>query len=179
MREQARVMHMGLTHGWNTHRAVPDAERRTKVYRIVDLGEFKGNHNLIHGINNRGAMVGAMINPETTSVEACVIEEGISRMLGTLGGSFSVARAINNEGEIVGGSLAADDGNFHAFLFVNEQLIDLNRLIVNASGWELVQAIAINDTGQIVGIGSLGGKDRIFLLMPIDSTEERFTSQTK
>ncbi len=87
-------------------------------------------------------------------------------MLGTLGGSFSVARAINNRGDIVGGSLEAEDGNFHAFLFSNGKLQDLNRLVNDSAGWELVQAVAINDVGQIVGIGSLGGEDRIFLLLP-------------
>ncbi len=93
-------------------------------------------------------------------------------MLGTLGGSFSVARAINNRGDIVGGSLEAEDGNVHAFLFSNGKLQDLNRLVNNLAGWELVQAVGINDLGQIVGIGSLGGEDRIVLLLP-DSGKEK------
>ncbi len=153
----------------NSQAEVPTVAQRSS-YRIVDLGPFEGNHNLIHGINNQGTLVGAMVNPHTMSVEACVMEGGATRMLGTLGGSFSVARAINNCGDIVGGSLEAEDGNFHAFLFSNGKLQDLNRLVDNRAGWELVQAVAINDVGQIVGIGSLGGEDRIFLLLAGEKT---------
>ncbi|MGI9103434.1 MAG: hypothetical protein ACR2IF_13430 [Terriglobales bacterium] len=142
-----------------------------RTYRIVDLGSFEGNHNLVHGINNQGTLVGAMLNPRSLSVEACVIEGHETRLLGTLGGSFSVARAINNRGDIVGGSLEQQDDNFHAFLFRNGKLQDLNKMITNPLGWELVQAVAINDLGQIVGIGSLAGEDRIFLLLPTPATQ--------
>jgi hypothetical protein len=43
---------------------------------------------------------------------------------------------------------------------------DLNNLIPPGSGWELVEATAINDAGQIAGSGRLGGKMRAFLLTP-------------
>ncbi len=139
---------------------------RESSYVVVDLGAFEGNQNLIHGINNRGTMVGATVNPQSMSVEACVLEEGMTRLLGTLGGSFSIGRAINNRGQVVGGSLERQDNNFHAFLFDKGRLQDLNDLVSNCEGWELVQAVAINDLGQIVGIGSYRGEDRVFLLVP-------------
>jgi probable HAF family extracellular repeat protein len=135
-------------------------------YEVGDLGPFAGNHNLVHGINNVGDMVGAAINPATTSIEACVRSSEATTLLGTLGGSFSVARAINNHREIVGGSLLAKDQTFHAALFRDGTVLDLNDLVPRSSGWELVQAIAINDLGQIIGIGSRLGEDRIFMLTP-------------
>ncbi len=156
---------MPLTAKQKLRGSMPARARKLR-YAIVDLGAFEGNHNLIHGINNRGTMVGAMLNPQTESVEACVVNEGTTRLLGTLGGSFSVGRAINNRGDIVGGSLEAQDGNFHAFLFADGALQDLNHLVTNCEGWELIQAVAINDVGQVVGIGSYRGEDRIFLLLP-------------
>ncbi len=162
---------MSSTARSNLQPGTPIAARKSG-YVIVDLGVFEGNHNLIHGINNDGTMVGATLNPQSRSVEACVLEKGTTRLLGTLGGSFSVGRDINNRGQIVGGSLEAQDGSFHAFLFDEGRLKDLNDLVFNCQGWELVQAVAINDVGQIVGIGSYQGEDRVFLLMPVKGTTE-------
>ena len=62
--------------------------------------------------------------------------------LGTLGGGFSVASAINNRGEIVGYSRDAN-GLLHAFVYRNGVMRSLNG--------NPCTAIAINDAGQIVG----------------------------
>ncbi len=47
-------------------------------------------------------------------------------------------------------------------------MVDLNDLIATNSGWKLVEASAINDNGQIVGVGvnPSGGKEA-FLLTPV------------
>lgn len=93
-------------------------------------------------------------------------DRGKRTPLGTLGGSFSIARGINNRGEVVGGSLTEGDENFHGFLYRNNRLYDLNELLPPDVGWELIQAFAINNRGEIIGIGSLSGEDRIVLLRP-------------
>ena len=64
--------------------------------------------------------------------------------LGTLGGGFSVASAINNRGEIVGYSRDAT-GLLHAFSYRNGVMRSLNNKPCSAT--------AINDAGQIVGSG--------------------------
>jgi len=67
----------------------------------------------------------------------------------------------------VGGSLTKGDEDFHAFIYREKCLHDLNDLLEpGAVGWELIQALAINSHGAIVGIGSQGGQDRIVLLRP-------------
>jgi len=72
---------------------------------------------------------------------------------------------INNLGEIVGGSLTHGDASFHGFLYRRHRLYDLNELLA-PGGWELIQACAINNRGEIIGVGSYDGKDHIVLLRP-------------
>jgi probable HAF family extracellular repeat protein len=49
--------------------------------------------------------------------------------LGTLGGNFSVATAINTQGEVVGGSYTVD-GPMHAFLWQSGTgMVDLGTLV--------------------------------------------------
>jgi hypothetical protein len=43
-------------------------------------------------------------------------------------------------------------------------MTDLNTLLPAASGWELVDATATNDVGQIVGSGIINGQSHGFLL---------------
>jgi probable HAF family extracellular repeat protein len=136
-------------------------------YDVIDLGPFDNNRNRLSAMNDRGQMVGVSINQESGRIEAFLEEEGKRTALGTLGGSFSIAHDINNEGDVVGGSLTDGDENFHGFIFHNHRLHDLNQLLEpSASGWELIQALAINNNGEIVGIGSQSGQDRIVLLRP-------------
>ena len=47
-------------------------------------------------------------------------------------------------------------------------MTNMNDLISEASCWELLKATDINDTGQIVGQGLLGGELHAFLLTPVD-----------
>jgi probable HAF family extracellular repeat protein len=43
---------------------------------------------------------------------------------------------------------------------------DLNDLLINGSGWELSSGQDINNSGQIVGIGTINGQTHGFLLNP-------------
>jgi probable HAF family extracellular repeat protein len=91
--------------------------------------------------------------------------------LGTLpGGNFSAAAANNDSGDVVGSSTV----NFvdpipHAYVLLRgQQMIDLNSLIPEDSGWSnLENAAGINNAGQIVGYGRvLSGEQHAFLLSP-------------
>jgi probable HAF family extracellular repeat protein len=135
-------------------------------FEVVDLGPFDNNRNDMLAINDVGQSAGVSSCSETGRIEAFLQENGSRRMLGTLGGSFSIARGINNRGEVVGGSLTGDDENFHGFLYRGNALLDLNDFLDPQAGWELIQAFAINNRGEILGIGSHTGQDRIVLLRP-------------
>ena len=73
------------------------------------------------------------------------------------------ARGINDSGQVVGYG-----GNGHAFLYSNGTCADLNSL-VSASSWTLEGALAINDSGQIVGdaYNHTTGQEQAVLLTPV------------
>lgn len=71
--------------------------------------------------------------------------------LGTLGGSGSEGKALNNQGQVVGDALTAD-GSIHAFLWQNGKMTDLG----TAPGYKSSIALGINDKGQVVGYLSTG-----------------------
>lgn len=71
--------------------------------------------------------------------------------LGTLGGGNAYATGINDSGIVVGWSAAAYIYGQAAFLYQNGVMTNLNSLIDPASGWTLINAYAISNTGYIVG----------------------------
>jgi probable HAF family extracellular repeat protein len=89
--------------------------------------------------------------------------------LGTLG--YSQANGINTAGQVVGSASILVSGLpvTHAFLYKNGPLIDLNSLLDSSgTGWTLQGASAINNNGQIVGVGiNPLGQSEGFLLKPV------------
>jgi hypothetical protein len=62
--------------------------------------------------------------------------------------------------------ISGGGGGGRAFLWEGGVMRDLNALIPEGSGWRLVRAQAINERGQITGLGILNGEFRAFLLTP-------------
>ena len=69
---------------------------------------------------------------------------------------------LNAAGTVVG-RFEVNPGIFHAFIYRDGQLTDLNSLIVG-DDWVLLEARALNGAGQIVGHGLHVGEPRAFLL---------------
>src|SRR5262249_11131677 len=80
----------------------------------------------------------------------------------------AAAQAINLYGEVVGyTTVSLFPAVNAAFVWDSVNLMrDLNTLIDPTLGWQLQVATAINDKGQIVGYGLLGGQQHSFLLTP-------------
>ena len=82
-------------------------------YTISDLGTL-GDYSLAYGLNNSGQVVG--INNTCCNDDGgnfnrgFLYSNGAMTDLGTLGGSYISATAINNNGQIVGWSYLTGDG---------------------------------------------------------------------
>jgi probable HAF family extracellular repeat protein len=75
--------------------------------------------------------------------------------LGTLGGKFSEATAINNAGQVVGSATLAGDRSQHAFLYQDGTMIDLGTLgQEGGEGSYYSRATDLNELGQVVGHSS-------------------------
>lgn len=121
--------------------------------QVADLGTLVGHtESRAVGINDAGQVVGYSRGP--AGQHAFFYDGTTMKDLGVLGGTdYSEASAINNKGVVVG----TTDTNLgkHAFLWTAEKgMIDLNTLVPSAQRVVLTAALAINDRGQILAIGS-------------------------
>ncbi len=116
-----------------------------------------------YDINDVGQVVGYFV--DSTGQHAYLWENNAVASLPSLDGPKIIARAINNNGQIVGSALNSQ-GDFHAVLWEDEEIYDLNDLLLPGSEWELIEAYDINDNGQIIGHGMIDDNVRAFLLNP-------------
>jgi probable HAF family extracellular repeat protein len=158
---------------------VTRAFRFTEGQGMISLGTLGGLNSSAYGINNSGQVVGESDSGPILQqhsrftgfplfgTHAFLWTEGVGmRDLGHLGGGTSRATAISNRGLVVGSSTLIDRA-VHAFSWTNTNgMMDLNTLLPLFSGWVLVEANGVNDSGQITGFGLHNGAERAFRLDP-------------
>jgi probable HAF family extracellular repeat protein len=138
----------------------------------INLGSLGGVFgNIPFDINNRGQVVGQSDLPGDTRLHAFLWQDGVMTDLGSLSDALPTSEAIgiNNQGQVVGFSqdAAGDDASSVAVLWENGTITDLNTVIPAGSPLFLMEALAINDRGEIAGFGRLANGDhRGFLLIP-------------
>jgi len=130
-------------------------------------------------INNRGEVVGTAVDPVNSgSAIAFLYAKGKMTFIGPT----AAASDINDSGQIVG-SVGVGPTQYcsarecpEAFLYSDGVMTNLNSFLPEGSDWELIAANAINDKGQIVGVGyrseDEGRSQHAFLL---DTTPEPST----
>ncbi|BDI30872.1 hypothetical protein CCAX7_29230 [Capsulimonas corticalis] len=134
---------------------------------MQDLGTLGGDNSLACAVNQRGQAVGYSSTDDGT-VHACFWDNGQAIDLGTLPGhDNSEARAVNDLGVAVGQSgVNADVTPPRAVLWSDGRVVDLNGAVTNAPQWTLQCADGVNNAGQIVGKGLVGGVTHAFVLTP-------------
>ena len=147
------VSTIGLGLGAAAARAEPP------MYEIIDLGSLPGNPSCrATGINDLGQVTGRCKDSASGAEpnQAYIWEDGVmSPVDGVTGFSSHSPYAINNDGWIVG--QAVEVNFFHAFVYKDGTMMDLNDLLPPGSLWELALAADVNDAGQIAGWGYYDG----------------------
>ena len=127
-------------------------------------------------INDSGEIVGAATFP-TQPYDAYLWNHGVATDLGHVSGDcFSEGFALNLGGQVVGNSFLCSGDPSHAFLWEAGSIADLNSLISNDSSLQLVFANAVNERGEIAGVGvplgyspaDIFNVGHAFLLVPCD-----------
>lgn len=174
---------------------IPDTEQYTIQSFIVDTTD---NNNIIelptkddratfaHDINIHDEVVGSIyISGSRNNQEAFYYDaqsgSGELTFLGFFRDDFtdSRARAINDNGQIVGRALVSVPTleEHAAFIYEENEMKNLNELIPCDSGWKLTEATDINNAGQIVGFGVKDGEVRAFRLDPTGGAVETCESE--
>lgn len=130
------------------------------------------NQNLIAGTSGENTSLGDYSHAFLFNAN-----DGSLTDLGTLlnaNGEYglrSSAADINDHNQVVGASSILSSGtslsgtaDYHAFIWENGVMSDLNDQIPVDSGWILIAANAINEQGDIVGTGLLNGEKHGYVL---------------
>lgn len=142
----------------NVFNGAPNRPEDPFVYHagvMTGLGNLGGPWSAALSVNDLGQVAGYLGvdalpgNPgELYPTSAFIYANGQMQVIGELTPDWvSLANDINNLGQVVGS--AGLGGEYHAFLYENGAMTDLNTLIDPASGWTITDAAAINDLQQI------------------------------
>ncbi|MYN06070.1 PEP-CTERM sorting domain-containing protein [Pseudoduganella aquatica] len=106
-------------------------------------------YNYLSGINNAGKVAGTQyINSEGYAYTSF---NGVTTLLGALGGTHSYVGGMNEAG-VVAGSAQVANGDFHLFRHDGSGMVDLGAL----SDGRYINANDINDAGVVVGSDEVG-----------------------
>jgi probable HAF family extracellular repeat protein len=137
---------------------------------MTSLGTLGGDWSKALAINDPGQITGQAYLKGNVGAHAFLYTYGTMKDIDTQGSTYSDGLSINSSGVVVGEMTVKCNCQFltyHAFVYTGGKMKDLNSLIPAHSGWILTQASGINDSGQIVGWGTVNKQTHAFLLSPI------------
>lgn len=162
--------------------------------RAEDLGTLSGGANsAASAVNRLGQVVGYSESSDAPR-HAFLYTDHVMTDLGSLPASdpysrpISVASGINDRGYVVGTASSVpvytdaqklQESSSRAVLWLptgaspfQRRLVDLNACLAANNYWTLESARAINNHGEIVGVGRIDGKKHAFLLKPLPAPNE-------
>jgi probable HAF family extracellular repeat protein len=141
------------------HIYAPDLERAITWQNgtLTYLADGSGDESTARGLNNLGQLVGQIdgdgaIDGKTVNNAALWQKDTqgnyVLTNLGTFGAEQSVARDINDKGQIIGWTINGSEDTLtnNAFLIDNGNFVD-----IGGFGGSITQAMDINKRGQVVG----------------------------
>ncbi len=141
---------------------VPDGDVPQPVYvhPATKAGPISGGpinlpNGVAYGVNERGEAAGGFVPMVGAALHAYVFREGEAADIHaqmSLGGDYSVATGINDEGDIVGAATAGpgpSTDSRHAVVYENGQLVDLHANGRLGSRWS--EALDINNARDVAG----------------------------
>ena len=139
---------------WDTDGTVHDLGNLGGTVDPAVLGAGNG----AAAINNRGDVTGSSSLPDNATHHPFLWTKNTGMQdLGVLpGDNIGAGLGINNQGDVVGASVNGPNplsGISRAALWRNGEKFDLNALALPGAPLYLITACAINDAGEIVGIG--------------------------
>ncbi len=143
--------------------------------RMMDLGTLPGFSDSVgNAINDAGVVTGVATKPDPadrSAHPALIVHAFTARpnaaALGTLrdlrpqGSALYLSSGINAAGQVVGAVITLRDQS-RAFVSRDDRVVLLDETVAG-SGWTLQEADGINDRGDIVGSGTVGGVRHAFL----------------
>jgi probable HAF family extracellular repeat protein len=140
---------------------LPGFQVGSEARAINSAGLVVGGSYAVFGAHSQKVYHGFLYNPSNGEMT------DLGKLEGT--GNWSFANDINDLGQIVGTANVTPTASYRAFVWSSGVMTNLNDEIPDGSGWLLVEAHAINNNGQIVGVGFKDGKYRAFRLDPVPS----------
>ena len=132
---------------------------------------FPGSHPFEGlAINKGGAVVGSVDLKDSrvghTSTRVVLYSGGRKTELDALGAKNSNAFGLSDSGTVVGNALESPTGQ-HVFVWEKGVTRNINDLLPDPSGWNLIFCKAVSHHGRITANGTLNGKRKMVLLTPL------------
>jgi probable HAF family extracellular repeat protein len=132
---------------------------------VQDLGTLGGSYSEANAVNAFGHVTGVASNANDVQMRGFVWQAGQGMVdLGALTATSTHTAGIdiNANDDVVGYSTTAGGAAKRAIIRkAGVPIADLNGMILPNTGWVLSEAHAINDAGQVVGIGTLTKVDTV------------------
>ncbi|HEY0770626.1 MAG TPA: HYR domain-containing protein, partial [Sphingobacteriaceae bacterium] len=141
---------------------------------LSSLGSYGGYYTIGLDINNSGQIVGWSGIPQSNDLRPYILEP--NQLLNPLpiappnSPYVTFGNVVSGHGSFYSinsfGTAVGNFNNNYAVAYSNGAFSFLNEKLIGGSGWGLVWATAINDSGHIVGVGFFNGATHGFLLTP-------------